>query len=67
MPPRLELLDLLGPGPTDELWEADKSGWRCFVMGNHQSCYRPGTPEYAAWKRGYDAAARFAHPELLML
>lgn len=48
---------LLGSGLIDRLWEAEKSGWRCFVMGNHDSTYSRGSSLHAAWQRGYDGAA----------
>ncbi len=63
----LDLLALLQPGPLDPLWEAEKSGWRCFVMGMTHPAYRPGSRLHAAWHRGYDAAARSTDPEGLML
>ena len=58
---------LLQPNPVDDEWEADKSGWRCFVMGNRTSCYRAGSRLDRAWQRGYDAASRSADPQELML
>lgn len=65
---RLDLTVLLGPDRPDELWKAEKSGWRCFVMGNHHAAsYRRGSRLRAAWQRGFDAAARSADPERLML
>ncbi len=63
---RLDLLALLAPRPVDEHWEADKAGWRSFVMGNPSS-YDPGSRLQAAWQRGYDAAARSSDPVGLML
>ena len=66
-PVRLNLMELLGPGREDPLWEADKSGWRCFVMGNEQCPFRRGSKLRAAWQRGYDAAGRSADPVRLML
>lgn len=53
---RLYLPDLLRSLDDDE-WEAEKAGWRCFVMGNETSCYRRGTRLHRAWQRGYDAAS----------
>lgn len=68
-PPRqsLELLQLLGPARVDPEWEAEKTGWRCFVMGNHHPSFRKGSRLRSAWQRGFDAAARSADPERLML
>lgn len=63
---RLDLLALLAPQPVDEDWEADKAGWRSFVMGN-PSNYDPSSRLQAAWQRGYDAAARSSDPVGLML
>ena len=63
----LSLLGLLQPVTPDPLWEAEKSGWRCFVMGNDHPSYRAGSRLRAAWQRGYDAAARSNDPEGLML
>lgn len=63
----LDLMRLLAPGPVDALWEAEKSGWRCFVMGNHRSAYRHGSRLHAAWQRGYDGAAASPDPERSML
>ena len=65
--PSLDLLRLLAPGPVDPLWEAEKSGWRCFVMGNHRSTYRRGSGLHTAWQRGYDGAAASPDPERSML
>lgn len=65
--PRLDLMRLLAPGPLDRGWEADKAGWRCFVMGNTRNSYRRGTRLHAAWQRGFDAAARSDNPEQRML
>ena len=64
---RVDLMTLLAPAPVDEDWEADKAGWRAFVMGNPTSGYRPGSRLQAAWQRGYDAAARSSDPVGLML
>lgn len=63
----LDLLALLQPAPLDRLWEAEKSGWRCFVMGNDHPTYRKGSRLRAAWQHGYDAAARSNDPQGLML
>ena len=38
---RVALMDLLDPTREDPLWEAEKSGWRCFVMGNDRCQYPP--------------------------
>jgi len=65
--PRLDLMTLLAPAPVDEHWEADKAGWRAFVMGNLTSGYRSGSRLQAAWQRGYDAASRSSDPVGLML
>ena len=65
--PRLNLLDLLGPTPVDALWEAEKAGWRCFVMGNDTPSGRRGSRLRAAWQRGYEAASRSSDPQGLML
>ncbi|WP_174297427.1 hypothetical protein [Sphingomonas bacterium] len=63
---RLDLLVLLATAPADPAWEAEKAGWRCFVMGNTNSAYRRGSRLHAAWQRGFDAAARSPDPERLM-
>ena len=63
----VDLMRALGPKPVDLLWEAEKSGWRCFVMGNHPCDYRHCSRLRAAWQRGYDAASRSANPASLML
>lgn len=63
----LDLLRLLSPAPIDPLWEAEKTGWRCFVMGNDRSAYRSGTSLRAAWQRGYDSAAASPNAETSML
>ena len=63
----LDLLALLQPAPLDPLFEAEKSGWRCFVTGNDHPAYRRGSRLRDAWQRGYDAAARSDDPEGLML
>ena len=65
--PRLDLLTLLGPAPVDALWEAEKAGWRAFVMGNSGSGYRRGSARDQAWQRGFDAAAASPDPASLML
>ena len=59
---RVDLMDLLAPTPEDPLWEAEKSGWRCFVMGNDRCQYRRGSKLRTAWQSGYDAASRSADP-----
>ena len=59
---RVGLMDLLAPTPEDALWEAEKSGWRCFVMGNDRCHYRRGSKGRTAWQSGYDAASRSADP-----
>ena len=64
---RLDLMSLLMPGPVDESWEAEKAGWRCFVMGNDNPSGRRGSRLRAAWQRGYDAASRSRDPVGLML
>lgn len=63
----LDILVLLQPAALDRVWEAEKSGWRCFVMGNDHPSYRRGSHLRAAWQRGYDAASRSSDPEGLML
>jgi hypothetical protein len=65
--PRLELLTLLGPAPVDALWEAEKAGWRAFVMGHGGSGYRRGSARHEAWQRGFEAAAASHDPVGLML
>lgn len=71
---RLYLLALLAPRPVDEDWEAEKAGWRAFVMdhadpGDHVSgrLQAAGCRLHAAWQRGYDAASRSSDPVGLML
>jgi hypothetical protein len=64
---RLDLMSLLTPGWVDENWEAEKAGWRCFVMGNDNPSGRRGSRLRAAWQRGYDAASRSRDPVGLML
>ncbi len=64
---RVGLMDLLAPTPEDPLWEAEKSGWRCFVMGNDRCHYRRGSKLRTAWQCGYDAASRSADPVRFML
>jgi len=64
---RVDLMTLLAPPPVDEDWEADKAGWRAFVMGNMTSGHRSGSRLQAAWQRGYDAASRSNDPVGLML
>lgn len=59
---RVALMDLLGPTREDPLWEAEKSGWRCFVMGNNRCHYRRGSKLRTAWQSGYDAASCSADP-----
>ncbi len=63
----LDLMTLLAPAPVDEDWEAEKAGWRCFVMGNETPSGRRGSRLRAAWQRGYDAASRSGDPQALML
>lgn len=63
----VDLMRALGPGPVDRLWDAEKMGWRCFVMGNHRIAYRHGSRLRAAWLRGYDGVSRSADPAALML
>lgn len=65
--PHLDLMRLLAPDRIDRMWEAEKSGWRCYVMGNDRSIYRRGSKLRTAWQRGYDAASRSANPAGLML
>lgn len=60
-------MDLLAPGPSDPLWEAEKSGWRCFVFGNTGCCFRRSSRLAAEWERGFAAAARSSDPVGLML
>jgi hypothetical protein len=67
VPRRLDLMVLLAPGRVNRMWEAEKSGWRCYVMGNERCHYRRGSNLRTAWQRGYDAASRSADPEGLML
>ena len=57
---RVDLMDLLAPTREDPLWEAEKSGWHCFVMGNDRCQYRRGSKLRTAWQSGYDAASRSA-------
>lgn len=64
---RVDLMTLLAPAPVDEDWEADKAGWRAFVMGHTTSEYRSGSRLQGAWQRGYDAASRSSDPIGLML
>ena len=59
---RVDLIDLLAFTREDPLWEAEKSGWRCFVMGNDRCSYRRGSKLRTAWQSGYDAASRSANP-----
>ena len=66
-PRRVDLMRLLAPGPENPLWEAEKSGWRCFVMGNDRCHYRRGSKLHTAWQHGYDAASRSTAPAGLML
>ncbi len=63
----LDLKGLLAAVPVDPAWEAEKVGWRCFVMGNEGSAYRQGSRLRAAWQRGFDAAARSPDPQGLMI
>jgi hypothetical protein len=64
---RIDLMELLASTPVDEDWEAEKAGWRCFVMGNTTPSGRSGSRLRAAWQRGYDAASRSSDPVGLML
>lgn len=64
---RIDLMALLAPAPVDEDWEAERAGWRCFVMGNTTPSGRSGSRMRAAWQRGYDAASRSSDPVGLML
>lgn len=64
---RIDLVNLLAPTREDPLWEAEKSGWRCFVMGNDRCHYRRGSKLRTAWQFGYDAASRSADAARLML
>lgn len=64
---RVDLMDLLGPTREDPLWEAEKLGWRCFVMSNDSCHYHQGSKLRTAWQRGYDAASRSADPVDRML
>ena len=57
----------LAPLPPDPVWEAEKAGWRCFVMGNTGCCHRRGSRLVDAWQRGFDAARRSPDPVGLML
>ena len=66
-PPHLDLMTLLAPARIDRMWEAEKSGWRCYVMGNDRCSYRRGSKLRTGWQRGYDAASRSADPLGLML
>jgi len=59
---RVGLMDLLASTREDPLWEAEKSGWRCFVMGNDRCQYRRGSKLHTAWQSGYDTASRSADP-----
>lgn len=64
---RIDLMTLLAPAPVDEDWEAEKAGWRSFVMGNTTPSGRSGSSIRTAWQRGYDAASRSSDPVGLML
>jgi hypothetical protein len=66
-PRRIHLTRLLAPGPKSPLWEAEKSGWRCFVMGNDRCHYRRRSKLRPAWQNGYDAASRSTDPADLTL
>lgn len=61
-PLRLDPMALLAPARIDRMWEAEKSGWRCYVMGNDRCIYRRGSKLHTAWQRGYDAASRSSDP-----
>ncbi|MDR6790616.1 hypothetical protein J2Y58_003999 [Sphingomonas sp. BE138] len=63
----LDLMTLLGPAAIDAEWEAEKAGWRAFVMGNTGCCHRPGSRLARAFQRGYDAAERSDDAVGLML
>lgn len=58
---------LLATTTPDPAWEAEKAGWRCFVMSNANCAYRPGSDLHAAWQRGFAAAGRSPDAERLML
>ncbi|GAA0675984.1 hypothetical protein FHT00_002986 [Sphingomonas insulae] len=58
----VDLTRLLAPTRKEPLWEANKSGWRCFVMGNDRCHYRRRSKLRTAWQSGYDAASRSADP-----
>ena len=60
--PHLDLMTLLAPARIDPVWEAEKSGWRCYVMDNDRCIYRRGSKPRTAWQRGYDAASRSSDP-----
>jgi hypothetical protein len=60
-------MTLLAPARIDRMWEAEKSGWRCCVMGNDRCIYRRGSKLRTAWQCGYDAAFRSGDPANLML
>ena len=64
---RLDLMALLAPARSDRMWEAERSGWRCYVMGNDRCIYRRGSKPRTAWQRGYDAASRSGDPASLTL
>ena len=64
---QVDLMRLLGPTREDPLWEAEKSGWRCFVMGINRCHYRRGSKLRTAWQSGYDAASRSDDPAGRML
>ena len=60
--PHLELMTLLAPARIDRMWEAEKSGLRCYVMGNDRCTYRRGSKLRTAWQHGYYAASRSSDP-----
>jgi len=64
---RFDVMQLLGLTPENAEWEAEKAGWRSFVMGNANPAYRRGTKLRHAWQRGYDGASRSSDAVRLML
>jgi hypothetical protein len=60
-------MTLLAPARIDRMWEAEKSGWRCYVVGNNCCSYRRGSKLRTAWQRGYDAASCSIDPNGGML
>lgn len=63
----LDLMRLLGPSRRDPIWEAEKQGWRGYVLGSTGCHYRRGSRLADAWQRGFEAAARSSDPVGLML